>query len=405
MLRKEMSAIKNLKVSKKSVLKAIRIFSLSVGSTGVCILLALGLIDPESSLISRDKLKSGAVEASLFNGASGFSAHETMQTFALADTAPVSIPDSVIPLGTAFGIRLMTDGVIVSSLSDIYTPEGVSCPAAEAGIKAGDYLLEADGMEIQSNSALAGYIGKSGGNAVELLVKRGDKTFETSVRPVFSEGSFKTGMWVRDSAAGVGTLTYYDPQTGIFAGLGHGICDMDTKGMMSLKTGEPAPITLCGIIKGEPKAPGQLKGYFTSRDSLGALLANNECGVFGTFFEAPAGKAIEVARRSEAECGGAQILCTLDETGARLYDVEIERIASSKEKTKNLIIHITDPALLDATGGIIQGMSGSPVIQNGKLIAAVTHVFVDDPSRGYGIFIENMLKTSSSVAQEQSSAA
>ncbi len=293
-------------------------------------------------------------------------------------------------MGSVFGIKLFTDGVIVASLSDIYTENGVCCPAREAGIKPGDYLLEADGHAINGNGDLAHLIGGGEGKTVAFKVRRNDKVFEAAVTPVYGEGSFKTGMWIRDSAAGIGTLTFYDPASGSFAGLGHGICDTDAGSVMSLKSGEPAPITLCGIDRGQTDNPGQLKGYFASDQPLGTLLTNNETGVYGTLGQAPQGQAVDILPRGQVQCGPVELLVTLDETGPHLYTAEIQRISAEDQRTKNLILKVTDPRLLELTGGIVQGMSGCPVLQGGKLAGAVTHVFTDDPTMGYGIFAETM---------------
>lgn len=230
------------------------------------------------------------------------------------------------------------------------------------------------------------------GEAISFQVRREDQVFSVEVTPVYGEGSFKTGMWVRDSAAGIGTLTFYDPATGVFAGLGHGICDMDTNGVMALKSGEPAPITLSGIVKGQADSPGQLRGYFSSEESLGTLLANRETGVYGTLHQAPAGEAVETLTREEVATGPVQLLVSLDETGPQLYEAEIQEIINRDKTTKNLVVQVTDPRLLERTGGIVQGMSGAPILQNGKLAGAITHVFTEDPTLGYGIFISNMLE-------------
>lgn len=330
------------------------------------------------------------MEASVFNGGREFSSTETA-----LPTTDQSSSKKVIPLGTVFGIKLFTDGVIVASLSDIYTESGVCCPAAEAGIQPGDYLLTADGRDIPDNATLAQYIGSSQGEPIAFQIRRGDEVLEVEVDPVYGGGSFKTGMWVRDSAAGIGTLTFYDPESGKFGGLGHGICDMDTSGVMTLKSGEPAPITLSGIVKGEKNAPGQLRGYFSSDESLGTLLANKETGVYGTLNTVPSGEAVEVLTREEVEPGPVQLMVCLDETGPQLYEGEIEEIVDRDSQTKNLVVHVTDPRLIEKTGGIVQGMSGCPILQNGKMAGAITHVFTEDPTRGYGIFIENMLDAAS----------
>ena len=366
--------------NKGAAAKAVKLFALSVGATALCMLGCLGFLSGGK--------EPSALEASIFNGGKEFSHQEDSAAAAAAqDTSR-----QVIPLGSAFGIKLFTDGVIVASLSDIYTEEGVCCPAAEAGILPGDYLLQADGQDIPDNGALARYIGSSQGEAISFQVRREDQVFSVEVTPVYGEGSFKTGMWVRDSAAGIGTLTFYDPATGVFAGLGHGICDMDTNGVMALKSGEPAPITLSGIVKGQADSPGQLRGYFSSEESLGTLLANRETGVYGTLHQAPAGEMVETLTREEVATGPVQLLVSLDETGPQLYEAEIQEIINRDKTTKNLVVQVTDPRLLERSGGIVQGMSGAPILQNGKLAGAITHVFTEDPTLGYGIFIFNMLE-------------
>ncbi len=374
-----------------SFCRALRMFTLSVGLTALCMLGTLGVLGPGTA-------DTAALEASAFNAGKSYppAAQE-----AAAPTA-TDMPNAVVPLGTAFGIKLFTDGVIVASLSDIYTENGVCCPAADAGLKPGDYLLQADGMEIQSNAALAKYISAGGGKPIHFLVKRDGEEFETDVSPVYGEGSFKTGVWVRDSAAGVGTLTFYDPASGAFAGLGHGICDMDAGGVMALKSGEPAPITLCGVEKGLQGAPGQLRGYFASDDSMGRLLANNETGVYGVLDEEPQGQPVGVLPREEVREGAVKLLASIDEKGPRLYEAQIERIADQEQPTKNLVVRVTDPRLLGTTGGIVQGMSGAPILQNGKLAGAVTHVFTEDPTAGYGIFAQTMLEQARGIAQKES---
>lgn len=371
----------------KAFCRGVRFFSLSVGLTAVCMLGTLGLMGPGAAQ---------ALEASAFNDGQAVESQAVPVQAADANLGELS----VIPMGSAFGIKLFTDGVIVVSLSDIYTENGVCCPAADAGLQPGDYLVQADGMEIQSNAALAKYIGVSGGKPITFLVKRGQEQFEATVNPVYGEGAFKTGIWVRDSAAGVGTLTFYDPQSGVFAGLGHGICDMDAGGVMALKSGEPAPITLCGVTKGLPNSPGQLRGYFASDDSMGTLLANNETGVYGTLDDPPAGTPVQVLPREEVHEGAVKILACIDENGPRLYEAQIEAVASPEQPTKNLVLRVTDPRLLDSTGGIVQGMSGAPILQNGSLAGAVTHVFTEDPAMGYGIFAQTMLEQGRTLAAQ-----
>ncbi len=360
---------------KETVCKAIRTFSLSVGATAVCMLASLRFLPAQAA--------PEALEASGFNGGKPYTA-------AAAPQAETGEPRKVVPLGSAFGIKLFTDGIIVASLSEIYTENGACCPARDAGIRPGDYVLEADGQPLSGNGSLAAIIGSSQGKPMAFKIRRDDRVFETTLTPVYGEGSFKTGMWIRDSAAGIGTLTFYDPASGAFAGLGHGICDMDAGGVMSLKSGQPAPITLCGIVRGEADHPGQLQGYFSSDQAMGTLLANNETGVYGLLDQPPAGEAVEVLPREQVKTGPVQLLVTLDEEGPKLYEGQIERVGAKNQKTKNLVVRVTDPRLLALTGGIVQGMSGCPILQDGKLAGAVTHVFTDEPAVGYGIFAETM---------------
>ena len=334
------------------------------------------------------------LEASVFNNGKSFPANS-------GKTEMENTGNYVIPLGSTFGIKLFTDGVIVASLSDIYTERGLACPAAQAGLKPGDYLLEANGVPLKNNAALAKAIGKTQGEPLLLKVRRGEEVFEASVTPVYGDGAFKTGMWVRDSAAGIGTLTFFDPENGVFAGLGHGICDMDTSGVMTLKSGEPAEITLCGIKKGTENEPGQLKGYFSSEESLGTLLVNNDTGVYGTFLQEPTGTPVEVLPKEAVKKGPVQVIASIDESGPQLYEAEIVKTSALEQHTKNLILKITDPRLLEATGGIVQGMSGAPILQDGKLCGAVTHVFTEDPTSGYGIFAQTMLEQCRQVGQQE----
>lgn len=356
--------------------RAAHTFALSVGITAICMLATLKVLGLESG--------PGVPAAP--------AAAPELPAAAAAQAPGEELEGRVVPLGKAFGIKLYTDGVIVASLSDIYTDSGACCPAREAGLRPGDYLLSANGIQLPSNGALAKAIGRSQGESITFRVRRGDQDFDAVVKPVYGEGSFKTGMWVRDSAAGVGTLTFYDPASGGFAGLGHGICDADAGSVMALRVGEPAEITLCGIVKGLPDEPGQLRGYFSSDEPIGRLLDNNETGVYGALDEAPQGEPVEVLDREQVRAGPVRLLVSIDGTGPQLYEGEIVQVQNQDQPTRNLVLKVTDPALLEATGGIVQGMSGAPILQDGKLAGAVTHVFTDDPTMGYGIFAQTMVE-------------
>ena len=206
-------------------------------------------------------------------------------------------------------------------------------------------------------------------------------------------------MWVRDSTAGIGTLTFYDQKSQCFGGLGHGICDADTYELMPLRTGDILPVTISGVTKGMRGTPGELRGYFSDDEAIGSLGANTSCGVFGMLEQEPVGTVTQIGLKQSVQTGEVQILTTIDNEGPKYYSAVLESINyHGDQEGKNFVLRITDSKLLEKTGGIVQGMSGSPIIQNGKLIGAVTHVFVNDPTRGYGIFAENMLNQSNTVS-------
>jgi len=315
---------------------------------------------------------------------------------------------TVMVCGTPFGIKLYTDGVLVVSLTDVTTAAGKVNPAAAAGVCVGDAVLAVNGQKVTTSRQLSSHINDCGGQKITLRLRRDGVEFEaafTPVRPV-DESGYKAGMWVRDSAAGVGTLTFYDPATGVFGGLGHPVCDVDTGREMTLASGEMVPARIFGIEKGKAGAPGELNGCFEP-GRLGTLTRNGRDGVYGTLSAQPlSAQSLPVARRQQVKEGAAEIWTTVDGTQPQAYTVEIEQIRySGLSATRHLVVRVTDPRLLKKTGGIVQGLSGSPIIQGGKLVGAVTHVLVDDPTRGYGIFAENMLETAHTVATEELAAA
>lgn len=315
----------------------------------------------------------------------------------------------VIPCGTPFGIKMFTDGVMIVGIGDVDCGGKLVNPAKEAGLQVGDVVVEMDGETTLSNKAVAKIISKSNGKPINVTIKRGGYTHETLLHPVKSsiDNNYKIGLWVRDSSAGIGTMTYYDNNSGIFAGLGHAICDVDTQTIMPLSQGEVVEASITGVRRGEAGNPGELKGVFTNNGQLGSLCANSNTGVYGTLSRLPEPSlSLPVAFSYEVKEGKATILTTISGSQPKEYDVMIEKINhSDTEPTKNMVIRITDSELLEKTGGIVQGMSGSPILQNGCLAGAVTHVFVNDPTKGYGIFAENMDKTLQSAAVQESMAA
>lgn len=308
----------------------------------------------------------------------------------------------VVPGGTPFGIKLFTRGVMVVDLNAIDSPEGAVCPAETAGLKKGDVILSMNEEEVDSNEEISSIIAESEGEPIAIRYQRDGKTGSCTLLPVASstDGRFKGGLWVRDSSAGIGTVTYYDEKTGGFAGLGHGICDVDTGKIMPLNSGEVCAVHINSIVKGQSGSPGELRGAFTSNRPTGTLLLNNEAGIFGILDKRPNNQnRVPVTLKQNVHTGKATILCTLDNTGVQAYDIRIDKIDMNPETlTKNMMITATDPGLLAKTGGIIQGMSGSPILQDGRLVGAVTHVFVNNPTKGYGIFAENMLNYSQELA-------
>ena len=215
-----------------------------------------------------------------------------------------------------------------------------------------------------------------------------------TVTPTRKDGEYKLGLWVRDSTAGIGTITFYDPTDRTFGALGHSISDADTNRVLPLRKGSIIPAAITGIVKGSAGSPGQLSGTFLDSATIGDVFKNCDCGIFGTFSgrDAFAAEPIEIGLSGDVKTGKATIRCTVDSEGVKEYEIEIVKISrDEKQKTKNMLIKVTDPELIAKTGGIVQGMSGSPIIQDGKLIGAVTHVLVSDSKQGYAVFIENML--------------
>ncbi len=324
----------------------------------------------------------------------------TAKLFGVLPTKTVrSVPNlekKLVPCGDVFGVKFFTKGVVVTAVSEVESTEGIISPAAKAGLKAGDILLSVDGKEINTAEELGEAVRKSDGKELTVEFTRDEKPYKAKLFPIkaLPDGQYKSGMWVRDSTAGIGTVTYYDPETGAFAGLGHGIYDADTEVLLPLLKGAVVDIELSDVIKGRSGHPGELKGSFGS-EKVGTLLCNSPCGVFGVLSRAPSlvRDPISVAPHEEITQGAATILCDIDGNGIKEYAIEIVKIYTGTEETKNFVIEVTDPDLLAATGGIVRGMSGSPILQNGKLVGAVTHVLVSDSHKGYGIFIENMLSS------------
>ena len=345
---------------------------------------------------------SGAVPADAVLHA-GTSYASDLRLFGMIPVKSVKVnviqPVSVIPGGQVFGIKLFTQGVMVVGMSDVDTANGPKNPAYDAGVRKGDIILTIDGKPVNDNDDVSQAFSVASGGSVTLSVRRSGTSFDVKVKPMLSvsENAYKAGLWVRDSTAGIGTVTFYRPDSGIFGGLGHGICDVDTGEILPLSTGQAVGATISDILRGTKGHTGELQGTLDDKP-LGDLVTNQQTGVYGVMPQVPDTAAVPVAMSQQVHTGDVTILSTLDTTGPHAYAARIEKVYYDADNpTKNLVIRITDKTLLEKTGGIVQGMSGSPILQDGRLVGAVTHVFVNDPSRGYGIFAENMIKTAKSI--------
>lgn len=305
---------------------------------------------------------------------------------------------SLIPAGIPIGIFVETDGVLVISADTVRGLDGIDHVPAEHILSTGDYIEKVDGMKLADKKELIQYVSDSGGKELILDIRRGSERFQTKVTPVMSvDGVYKIGVWVRDNIQGIGTLTFVNDQLQ-FGALGHGINDVDTAQLMEVDAGTLYHTQILSVVKGESGKPGELTGMidYLPENVLGEITANTNHGVFGNgnemLLQAVSGEALPIGLKQDITLGPAQIICSLD--GKReSYDIEIKNIDLTADSVnRGIVLEVTDERLLSLTGGIVQGMSGSPIIQNGKIIGAVTHVFVQDSSRGFGIFIENMLE-------------
>ena len=314
-----------------------------------------------------------------------------LKLLGLINIKPVSVQvvdRRVVALcGTPFGIKMVTDGVMVVGTGAVTdcNSRAVS-PAQTAGIQEGDIILSINGEKISSKKQLTKLVESSAGQPLSLVVRRGEQLTSLHLSPVRSslDNSYHLGLWVRDSSAGIGTMTFYDPNNGCFAGLGHAICDVDTGQLMPLSQGEIVEASIIGVHAGKSGSPGQLQGAFVANRSIGSLYTNSYNGVYGRLLSQPVdAQTIPMAQCQEVRQGPVKILTTVSGQKPQLFDACIEKLSLSQdEPTKNMVLRITDPDLLELSGGIVQGMSGSPIIQDGMLVGAVTHVFVNDPTRG-----------------------
>ena len=316
--------------------------------------------------------------------------------FNVKDVSVNVIPKtSVVPVGRAIGMKLYTDGVLVVGMSEI---EGKK-PYENTGIQEGDRIIQINENNINNTTDLIQEVNSSNGNKINVKYVHDEETVTVSMKPARSgSNEYKLGLWVRDAAAGVGTLTFYEPSTGMFATLGHGILDIDTSNLIQIANGELVTTNILDIQKGEKGTPGEIRGTIESGYTIGKISKNTSFGVFGvlnspSYLSISAKDEIEVATREQIKTGQAEIICELENGKKENYTIEIQKIfTGNNEDNKSMLLKVTDERLIEKTGGIIQGMSGAPIIQNGKFVGAVTHVLVNDPTMGYGVFADIMLK-------------
>lgn len=315
-------------------------------------------------------------------------------------TVSVVEKGTVVLGGIPFGIKLYADGVMVVSLSEVDTVSGGSYPAKNAGIKVGDQILSIDGTTVYTNEDVAAAVKRSAGKKMTFHIRRDGIEFDISfcAEKSLKENCYKAGLWVRDSSAGIGTVTFYDPNTNVLAGLGHAVCDVDTGNIIPISSGEIVPARIYGVTKSEVGTPGELRGGFES-GTFGPLLKNCDRGVYASLdANTMLGERLPIMLKQEVQIGSAKIYTTVSGSKPAWYDIKITQVRyRDTTGTRSMVVEITDPDLLAVTGGIVQGMSGTPIVQNGKLVGAITHVFVNDPTKGYAIFAENMLETAQSV--------
>ena len=299
----------------------------------------------------------------------------------------------VIPSGQSVGVKIYTDGLSVAGVEKVSDLNGkMVSPAADAGIKKGDIIYSVNGVALSTVEQLAGEINKNP-DSVSLELRRGYESMTIIADPVeLSDDSLKRGMWVRDSTAGIGTITYYQPENNTYAALGHGICDSDTGNILTVKSGSIQQCDNLTVKKSERGSPGELDAAFTGPE-IGFVELNSNSGIYGkiTNNEYVSGAPVKIAQSNEAHEGEAYIMTDAAGGGVESYTVNLQKLKPGSDDTKGIVFKVTDERLREVTGGVVKGMSGAPIIQDGRLVGAVTHVFINDPTKGYGIFIENML--------------
>lgn len=297
----------------------------------------------------------------------------------------------LVPMGCAVGIQINTDGVMVVGL--VSGEDGSPSPAAKSGLAPGDLITCMDGREIHCADDFRNAVSQLEGGAVTVIAERNGESMEFTLEPSFTEKGIELGLWLRDGVTGIGTLTYYDPDTGRYGGLGHSINDLDSGVLIPMGRGHIMRSCVTDVVRGSCGTPGELCGTFDESGVCGSVRLNTVCGIFGELIDCipSAEKAIPVAGEAEIRLGSAAVLTNTSGMDSEEFEIEIVRIYRGEDTNRSMMIRITDPRLIERTGGIVQGMSGSPIIQDGKLIGAVTHVMINDPTGGFAVSAEDML--------------
>jgi stage IV sporulation protein B len=328
---------------------------------------------------------------------------ETIKLLGVVPVKDVSVTNKkasqVYVSGEAFGIKLYTDGVIVVGTQSVELDNTKVNPAEEAGIEVGDIIISINNVNVYSSTEVTSALNDNNGKPYKIKVKRDGRYKTFTLTPVYSnrEGCYKAGMWVRDSTAGIGTITFFNEQSGTFAALGHQINDVDTNELMPLLQGEAVGASVTSVQKATSGTTGSLVCNFEDY-TIGMLSENTDCGVYGSYSSIDENcKLYTVASAQQVQKGSAQIISTVDSGQPKAYDIEITHINYSSNGEKDIVFKVTDDELIEKTGGIVQGMSGSPIIQNNMLVGAVTHVIINNPEKGYAIFAQTMFEESNAV--------
>lgn len=302
--------------------------------------------------------------------------------------------------GYPIGLKLYADGVVIVGTEAVDTENGNVNTAEKAGLKIGDIIKRINGKTVKMNTEVSQAVESSNGEVLTFTVERNGETFAVSFETAYSvsEGKYKAGLWIRDSSAGIGTVTFAT-QDGYFASLGHAVCDIDTKTCIPISSGECTIANITGFIKGVQGSAGELCGYLEN-ETIGKVYSNCDIGVYGEFDSIPQGQLYPIANENEITQGKATVITTCSSGDTAEYEIEIESVNLSAGDNKHLVLKVTDSNLIGKTGGIVQGMSGSPIIQNGKIIGAVTHVFLNDATGGYGITAQTMLQNLNEIKLE-----